>query len=468
MESNEQLDLKRYLHLVLANKRLFALTAIGVMALFLVVSYVIPRKYEAKSTVFIERNVINDLIKGMAITPSMEDRLRVLQYTMLSRTLLAKVIDDLDLNPNKGDIRKTDALIAEFQKDTIVKTKEDKKETDMFTVSYRASNPKFASDFVNALVRRYIEENVASKREESYGATRFLEEQIKHFKERLDKAEAELEDFVSKKGVRPVSEGQIRGGGGTDKVRLLESKLSELKLRFTDNHPDVIRLKAEIAEMRKLPASERYTAGRGEGGSAPAGASYGDESIGSKDGRRYSLRGLSSDDKSKLISLYRDRESAQAVHDELIGRLGKSELSKQMEIQDKAATFRIIDPAVPAQKPATPNRVMIILLGMAAGLGAAFGLLIVRDQMDSSIRTVDSLKSLGLPVLAVVPHMTLAADLDAERKRDRRLYKIAAGFGVFLCLMLVLEVAGYSPADLLLDQMSIGVSDVKGMIRKAL
>ncbi|HSW65166.1 MAG TPA: GNVR domain-containing protein [Dissulfurispiraceae bacterium] len=464
MEPNEQLNIRRNLLLLAQNKRLFAATAIAIMSLFLVVSFVIPRKYEAKSTVFIERSVISDLIKGMAITPSMEDRLRVLQYTMLSRTLLAKVVEDLDLNPNKADTRKTDELVLEFQKGTIVKTKEDRRETDLFTVSYKGSNPKVASDFVNMLIRRYVEENVASKREESFGATRFMDEQIAHFKEKLDKAETELAAFVQEKGVRAAGQGERRSGTVRDKAQILESRLSDLQLRYTDTHPDIVRLKAEIAEMKTRPSSERFLVS--EAGASVSGSL--EETTAGRDGRRYSLRGLLPEDKAKLIALDRERESFKTTLDELAGRLNKSELSKQMQIQDKSATFRIIDPAIPSDKPASPNRVIIILLGIASGIVGGVGIIVLRDQMNSSVRSVDTLKSFGLPVLAIIPRVVLAADLEAQRKKDLRVYQLSVVFGVFLCVMLILEAVGYSPIDFTLDQMNFGLADIKGMVRKVL
>ncbi len=464
MEPNEQLNFRRYLLLLAHNKRLFAATAIGIMSLFLVVSFVFPRKYEAKSTVFIERNIINELIKGMAITPSIEDRLRVLQYSMLSRTLLMKVVEDLDLNPNKEDTRKTEELVLEFQKETTIRTKEDRRETDLFTVSHKSSNPKLASDFVNVLIRRYVEENIASKREESFGAGRFMEEQIQHYKEKLEKAESELAAFTQAKGVRSAGQTERRAGVARDKAKILESRLADLQIRFTDSHPDVVRLKAEIAEMKTRPDSERYIVS--EGG-VSAGGSL-EETTASRDGRRYSLRGLSSEDRSTLIALDREREAIKNTLDELSARLSKSELSKQMQIQDKSATFRIIDPAIPPMKPASPNRVIIILLGVAAGIAGGLGLLILRDQMNTSVRSVDTLKSFGLPILAVVPRIILAADLQEQRKKDLRVYQISAVFCVLVSTLLILEATGYSPIDLVLDQMRFGFTDIKSMVKKVL
>ncbi|HEX8948209.1 MAG TPA: hypothetical protein VF790_04560, partial [Dissulfurispiraceae bacterium] len=191
-------EVKRYLQLVRKKRFIFIVTALSITTAVIVISYLFPKEYEAKSTVFIERSLINSLIKGITVTPSMDERLRIISYTMSSRGLLLKVLDDLGLNARKSDNAKTEELISDFRNNTDIRMKN---ENDLFTVSYRNRNPVFARDYVNALVRRYIEENISEKREETYGANRFLAEQIKYFKDRLDKADAEIIKFRKEKGI---------------------------------------------------------------------------------------------------------------------------------------------------------------------------------------------------------------------------------------------------------------------------
>ncbi|HMK43879.1 MAG TPA: GNVR domain-containing protein [Dissulfurispiraceae bacterium] len=433
--------------------------AVAIMLLGVLACYVTPRTYEAKSTVFIERSVINALTKDMAVAPSTEDRVRVLVYTLLSRNMLLKTIDDLGLGRDSSgnkDEGKIEGLLNNFQKATIIKTQEDRRETDFFTVSYQSSDPILASNFVNALIHRYIEDNVASKREESQGANRFIEDQIAHFRKKLDKAEADLEAFVREKGIRAAGRG-ARGGG--DRVRGLEARLKDLQLRYTDNHPDVVRLKDEIAALKSRPSSERY---------APAATAVPDEAVNDKAGRRYSMQGLSAADRIKLISLDRDREAIKTTYEELVARLSKSELSKQIAIGDGIPSFRIIDPAVVPTKPISPNRPKIILMGILAGLVGAAGFVIIRDRMDSSVRSVDTVKNLGLPVLAIIPHMTLESDLAKQRQADQATYKVAGAFAAVVLLIMVLETLGYSPVDAVFGQMHSVLSGVKTSAPKAL
>jgi len=87
----------------------------------------------------------------------------------------------------------------------------DEGQNDLFIVSYRAAIPS-RRDYVNTLVRRYIEENMTENREEAYGANRFLAEQIKYFKEKLDQSDAEIIKFRKRRASLSHSMTQDRRG----------------------------------------------------------------------------------------------------------------------------------------------------------------------------------------------------------------------------------------------------------------
>ena len=96
MASND-MNFNNYLSLVKRDKKLCIITALVVMSITTAVCYLLPNKFEAKSTVFIEKSVISELLKGLTFTPSTEDKIKVLTYALNSRTLITKVIDELDL-----------------------------------------------------------------------------------------------------------------------------------------------------------------------------------------------------------------------------------------------------------------------------------------------------------------------------------------------------------------------------------
>lgn len=508
MEQEGINSVKGYLNLILKKKVLYVFTAVSIITVFVIASYAMPKKYEAESTVFIEKNVISSLIEGIAITPSMEERLRVLAYTMKSRSLLLKVVEALDIDLDTENQVEIEGIIKGFQENTSVDITSSRKRSDsmdLFIVSYRNKDPKFARDYVNTLVRLYIEGNLSEKRQEAFGANTFLSQQIKYFEDKLDKIDEKIVNFRKEKDIfvaidenRVVNEIKsseekleelmitkkeleakrdliekniakedlytvaILGGSSSsisNKIIMLQNRLNELLLNYTENYPEVIRLKAEIEllnERLKSGSTDSYSEGTGSGISTlnPVYQELKEEMSRIKleiagikvrekllkklvESKKQYLRDIPAE-KKKLADLEREKKTSRQIYEELVLRLGQSEVSKQMEIQDKGATFRIVDPAILPIAPVSPNRIKIILLGIFAGLAGAFGLVFSLDNMDTSVKTIDVLKTLGLPVLAIIPRIHTRDELKNQRGKDVRLYTFA---GIFmLCVIGILLI----------------------------
>ncbi len=413
-EASTELDIGRYLRLIYKKRVLFALSAMAVTAAVVIIGYLMPKEYEAKSTIVIERNFLNDLIKNITITPSFEEKIKALSTVMLSRGLVLKVMGDLDLDTNGKSPQQIEGLLKNFQDKTAVGVqinKMNKSNTDLFIVSYRDTDPKLAANYVNLLVRRYIEENLSLKREEAYGANRFIMEQIDIFKDKIDRADAEI----------------ARGAVSADRLQPLQKKLQELLVQYTEDHPNVIRLKMEIEELKKSKghaAKTRVSEAKAQANGPAAEA---------ESGGRVNVPDIPAG-KKDLKDLVRDRDSNKKIYEELLATLARSEVSTQVEVQDKAGAFRILDPAVVPRRPISPNMLKIILLGVLGGIAAGIGLIVGLDYLDTSVRSVETVKKLGLPVLAVIPAIQTQQETEAIRKKDGVLY---TAIGLYLMGLLV-------------------------------
>jgi hypothetical protein len=156
-----------------------------------------------------------------------------------------------------------------------------------------------------------------------------------------------------------------------------------------------------------------------------------------------------------------EKKNQKNIYDQLFARHGQSEVSKQMEVQDKSTTFRVVDPALLPVKPSSPNRLKLMLLGIVGGLAGSFGLLFLLDMLDTSVKDVDFVKGLGMPVLAVIPHLK-DPELEArQQKRARRIFVVSAlYFTVMLCFP-AMEGLGLTYMDRLLDAV-LAVDVTKG------
>ena len=90
-----------------------------------------------------------------------------------------------------------------------------------------------------------------------------------------------------------------------------------------------------------------------------------------------------------------------------------------MERRQIGEQFKIIDGARLPERPISPNRLQINLLGIIAGLALGLGLAALLEYRDTSVKSDDDVvTALALPVLAVIPLMTSAAERRALRKRQ--------------------------------------------------
>jgi polysaccharide chain length determinant protein (PEP-CTERM system associated) len=247
--------------------------------------------------------------------------------------------------------------------------------------------------------------------------------------------------------------------------------LHDLSLVYTDNYPEVIEVKSEIET-----AKEQMKTGRG-GGELP----LEDEKIRMEmktlnateqnlrrtiASKRAVLRSIPAV-KASLEELEREKESQKDLYGQLLARYGQSEVSKQMEVQDKATNFRIVDPAVLPVKPFSPNRVIMILLGILAGLVGGIAILVIIDYLDSSVRDIDTLKSLGVPVLAIVPVIKNPDDIQATKKRDILFFGAAATYFSLILAILSIEVMREFSINLLgARQIKLDLSQLKDLILK--
>lgn len=484
MASNE-FDYKKYLNLARKNKPLCIVSALAIMTIVTVASYLLPNKYEAKSTVFIEKSVISELLKGLTFTPSAEDKIKVLSYALNSRTLVAKVLDELDLK--KGGEAEQEKLIKEIQDNTQIKIKD---KEGLFVISFQDKNPKIARDYVNALVRRYIDENTSSKREESYGATKFVSEQLAAFKGKLDKSEEAANAFKSGSGsiagmdpsllLKDINDSQQRlddlrirraqletALAGLGKVNsaqsnmpALQKRLQELQLQYTDSYPEILRVKEDIRAL-----NEQIKSGQGiaKPVDSPEYAKLASElralrqaeaNLSSNIARNRGLMHNIPAAKAELDSLEREKSSQKTLYEAMLSRQGQSEVSKQMEVQDKSTVFRVVDPAVLPFKPVSPDRVKIILMGILAGIGGGLGLVMLKDRMDSTVKDVEMAKNFGFPVLAVIPRIEDPQLLVLQAKRDRKLYIAAGAYFSLILAVLAIEVAGITVISKIIGRFS--------------
>jgi hypothetical protein len=139
--------------------------------------------------------------------------------------------------------------------------------------------------------------------------------------------------------------------------------------------------------------------------------------------------------------LQRDRNVYQRVYDDLLQKLENARVSKNLELADKSTTYRVVDPPLLPRIPIKPNRILLIIAGLALGIAAGVGVAVGLDYYDYSFKDEDALREgLNLPVLAAVPSVVTEEDVLAEAIMDKKVLTASAAYLSLIGLVLVAEI----------------------------
>jgi polysaccharide chain length determinant protein (PEP-CTERM system associated) len=457
----------------------------------------IPNKYESHARIFVRiDDVLSDQIGLGADRHRDIDRVR---ETLTSAVNLEKVVRATRLGEKVTGEKQMEAAVASLANSIRVTNSQE----NLFEIaatsgsgSYSdAENAKLAQDIAQKMIDIFREENLSGGRGEMSDTLAFMDQQLSDRQKDLEAAEQKREQFEAKNagmlpGTGTVSariegtraelrgvesdllaaqsalasiNGQMAGtpptitvpgsGGARGALAQAQGDLAAMHARgLTDSHPDVIALKAQIAQLSRTAANDH-----GAGGTPnPAYASL--QSI--KADRQASIvalqsrkSGLEADIAQLTTQQYgepavaaeaarinRDYDVLKEQYDKLLRDREALRLRGQVENEHNAVKFEVIDPPTTPREPAAPNRPLllagVLVAGLAAGAGVAFGLGQIRGTFAT---TADLERAIGLPVLGAVT-LALTQTALAEQRRQRKWFGGGlAGLVVVLLALLALE-----------------------------
>ena len=192
-------------------------------------------------------------------------------------------------------------------------------------------------------------------------------------------------------------------------IESLKQNLVDLKSRYTDKHPEVIRLKRKISDLLKenngvLPIENELNLQR-EGIEKEI-KSVEKEILDLNARINFYQRRVEDTPKreQELLSLNRNYKNIKATYDDLLNRKLEANIASNMEKRQKGEQFRIIDPARLPEKPISPDMRKLFLICLAIGLGCGGGLIFLMDFLNKSVKKPEVVQDkLGISVLAVMP-----------------------------------------------------------------
>jgi uncharacterized protein involved in exopolysaccharide biosynthesis len=255
------------------------------------------------------------------------------------------------------------------------------------------------------------------------------------------------------------------------------TQLASLKQRYADDHPDVIRAQRLVDSLQQQMASGS-TAAEAQDASHPDNPAYIQikaqrevvtDQIKALQKKRGEIESQIQDYERRVASapavqrdfdaIARELESTQQQYTQLRLRQNEAQLADNLETARKGERFTLIEPPLEPEQPASPNRGLIVMLGVVLGLLGSLGLGALLESVDTSVRgRADLQRVVEVPPLAIIPRIITLADIALRRRRQKQVW-IGAAASVLVTALAVQFF--YRPLDvvftLLLRRLGVGI-----------
>jgi len=480
---------RRYLH--------FAFPLLVVWAAVWGASWVLPARYKSNTLILVEEPTMPKDYVTPNVTDNLQERLDSITTQILSRTNLLHIIDEFGLYTRERGEATADEKVERMRKEVEIElVKDARNQITAFNVSYSSRDPRTAQQVTSEITNLFINENLEVRQKQSEGTTQFLSDALDDARKTLSEQEAKVKEFerqhVGELPAQLSTNLQILNGlnsqlqaeedalntakqqhvyletllsqyrslqdspkgsdGGSlpaidQELQKLRAELADLRARYTERHPDVRKLKDQIAQTEKF--RDQLIA---DLKAKPLGESDDSTTVNPDDPQSASVAQLQSQMKAnqteianreraidglkakvadyqtrlnqepvweqQLADLTRGYDQSKANYDELLKKKNESAMATSMELHQQGERFRILDPPSLPLKADFPNRLKFC--GIGIGLGVVFGVVVAGafEMLDDRIYDEKKLQSLlPVPVIAEIPEISNAQDELQRRKK---------------------------------------------------
>ena len=479
----------------------------------------LPKVYRASTLILIQRQKVPEIYVQEIVSIDIEDRIRTITQQITSRTNLEKIIREFNLFKDPGHPVFMEDKIQNLRKRiTVDVSRNGRRGANAFEISFTGKHPQKVADVANALAAYYMTENLKLREDQAIGTSEFLMDELETIKRRLVEKEAVLKSYrkrymgglpeqletnlrileriqqqivTNQENLREaenrkllirqqISEAAdirenrqasadviISQEGATEQSTSLDqlrNQLASLEARYTERHPDIVRLKKEILRLESMAKSDSRAIQRTQDFSQVSGATQIERDlINQLREIELQIKNLKSEAgqlqsqmkwyqkqventpkrEQELMSLNRDYQNIQETYNSLLSRKLEAEIAVNLERKQKGEQFKILDPAKFPIRPFKPNIQRILLIGIALGFALGFGLAYLREIMDTSVRRPEEIEALlQIPVLASLPFSYNVKEL--RRRKAKKILTVVAIFltFIFLGVVMVLYLKG--------------------------
>jgi polysaccharide biosynthesis transport protein len=451
----------------------------------------------------------------------LQQRLQSITQQILSRTRLLKIIDQFNLYSDADGGGSPDDKVARMRKDIDVElVRSPGEQITAFKVYYSSPNPKLAQQVTGEITNLFISDNLELRQHQSEDTTKFLATQLESARQSLFEQEEKIRQFkASHVGEMPAQlasnlqilsglqsqlqnaedslnaarqqhvyvqtqldqyrslQGPAKSDNDTSiglpamerELEKLKAQLADLSSHYTDRHPDVRKLKEQIAKTEKtrnqLIARIREDKANASGRSTQIDSARQQSADPTESAVLLQIQGQSRSNEveitnrersiaglkekieeyqgrlnqepireQQLADLTRGYEQSKASYDELLKKKNDSAMATRMELLQQGERFRIMDPPSLPQKPEFPNRLKFCGIGL--GLGIALGVVVAGafEKLDTRIHSEEEIKKL-LPCDVLVDIPAIVNVGEEQKARTKMWLSWASATIVFVAIL---------------------------------
>jgi tyrosine-protein kinase Etk/Wzc len=354
-----ELNLRDYWQIIRKRQMVLLIIFFAVLMSAVVYTGLQQPVYRAIASVqWIERKTLGSLLTEM-VTVRAGDPLVAQSRIITSLPVLEAVVKEMGLVDSDAGLEKITQKARELQP---LVTTEVIADTNIIHIIVNHKNREVVALIANYIAKAYIDENLKEKTKQSRSVREFVEGQLEEVSNKLRICEDKLAEF---------KETELPSGVALS----MQNRLSDLQRRrgellelYTQNHPDIINIDEQIKkaseELKIMPKQEL-----------------------------------------EYSRLTRDVEINSKLYRELKDKLEAARIAEAEKVEDVA----LVEPAMPAGEPISPNKPLNYLLGVIMGLMLGLGGAFIFEQLDTSIGTIEDVENyLKIPVLGVIPYLKTA------------------------------------------------------------
>ena len=488
MIGHRQLTVADYL--VMLKRHKWALIAFVVLCPIAgyVASFFVPKEYTSQTVILVEQPAIPDQAISEISSADLKQRLTTLQEQILSRSRLEAMIAKFNLFAEDRKSVPMEALVDRLRRKisvTPVKPMAESNSTQLpgFTIKVANDDPALAQKLCSEVSSMFLGENRRLRHEQAEETTVFLTQELEDAKTKLDERDAKLAEFKKhylgelpddqqanlgilsglnnqldaatqaliraqqdKTFAETMLQQQIASHTDNSAETLQkqlndrQTELAALQNKYTAEHPDVLKLKASIADLKEKIAASNQAAPAQAQASATAPSTPEIEQLRAQVHQYDSIikeQTAQQREVQRKIAMYegrvqlsptveeqykqltRDHQAASDFYNSLLKKRSESAMTADINHQKQAREFRVLDAANLPASPSFPNHMYFGLGGLGVGLFLGLGLMVLGEARDKTLRTEQDVEFfLQLPTLANIPSIASAQRNAAKAAKD--------------------------------------------------